>query len=160
MNITRITIIVFLFALLNVGYTSIDKINSGDKTAPEFSLQSTDGETITLGSLKGKFIVIHIATTWCPYCNAEAPYLEKIYNEYKEKGVEVIIIDVKESNALVTEKIKDKFNLSFPVLLDTDVPFLDKVTNLKGNIQFVSLLDTRNFDVKLVELKQRLNELL
>ena len=62
-----------------------------------FSLKSTEGKTVELSDYKGKFVVIHIATTWCPYCNAEAPYLEEIYAEYKDKNVEVLIIAVKET---------------------------------------------------------------
>ncbi len=146
-----------------------------------FSLESTEGETVELSDYKGKFVVIHIATTWCPYCNAEAPYLEEIYKEYNDKNVEVLIIDVKEPKALVKEKLKNKFELSFPVLLDTDgtvaasfapkdvLPELARdeimlASNIlidpQGKIQFMSLLDTKNFDVKLVDLKKRLNELL
>ena len=149
--------------------------------AQEFSLKSTDGKIVSLSDYKGKFVVVHIATTWCPYCNAEAPYLEEIYKEYKDKNVEVLIIDVKEPLNLVQDKIKNKFELSFPVLLDTDgavaasfapaevLPELARdeimlASNLlidpQGTIQFMSLLDTKNFDVKLIHLKKRLNELL
>lgn len=149
--------------------------------AKEFNIKSTDGKTVSLSDYRGKFIVVHIATTWCPYCNAEAPYLEEIYKEYKDKNVEVLIIDVKEPRDLVHEKIKNKFNLSFPVLLDTDgavaasfapkevLPELARdeimlASNLlidpEGKIQFMSLLDTRNFDVKLIHLKKRIDELL
>ena len=146
-----------------------------------FSLKSTEGKTVSLNDYKGKFVIIHIATTWCPYCNAEAPYLEEIYKEYHDKNVEVLIIDVKESKELVKERVKNRFNLSFPVLLDTEgivaagfapndvLPELARdeimlASNLlidpDGKIQFMSLLDTRNFDLKLIHLKKRLNELL
>ncbi|MEO1655046.1 MAG: TlpA disulfide reductase family protein, partial [Bacteroidota bacterium] len=138
-------------------------------------------DSIALASLKGKFVVLHIATTWCPYCNAEAPHLEKLYQSYQDKNVEVVIIDVKESRELVKTKLKDKYQLSFPVLLDTDgqvaasfapvevLPDLARdeimlASNLlidpQGKIQFMSLLDTKNFDVELAELKKRLDELL
>jgi len=71
--------------------------------------------------------------------------------------------------------------LSFPVLLDTDgavassfapvdvLPELARdeimlasnfLIDPQGEIQYMSLLDTKNFDVKLVHLKKRLNELL
>ncbi len=149
--------------------------------AKNFSLKSTEGKTVSLNDYKGKFVIIHIATTWCPYCNAEAPYLEEIYKEYHDKNVEVLIIDVKESKELVKERVKNRFNLSFPVLLDTEgivaagfapndvLPELARdeimlASNLlidpDGKIQFMSLLDTRNFDLKLIHLKKRLNELL
>ena len=181
---TYIVILFFGLCLLGTttyGQTPESKERTEIITAEEFSLRSTEGNVVKLSDYKGKFIIVHIATTWCPYCNAEAPYLEEIYNEYKDKNVEVLIIDVKEPGDLVKLKIKDKFNLSFPVLLDTDgvvaaslapenvLPELARdeimlASNLlidpQGRIMYMSLLDSRNFDVKLVNLKKRLDELL
>jgi len=176
-----INIFVAISLVSSLTYGQSSELQNETTIAKEFSLKSTDGNTVSLSDFKGKFVVVHIATTWCPYCNAEAPYLEQIYKEYKDKNVEVLIIDVKEPKALVHEKIKKKFNLSFPVLLDTDgavassfapvdvLPELARdeimlASNLlidpQGNIQFMSLLDTKNFDVKLIHLKKRLDELL
>ena len=149
--------------------------------APEFELKTTSGETYSSQQMRGKYTIIHIATTWCPFCNAEAPYLEKIYQKYQDQGVEVLIIDVKEPQALVKEKLVENFQLSFPVLLDEDgavasrfapqdvLPDLarDEVmlaSNLlidpEGKIRFFSLLDTKAFDAELVKLKAVLHELL
>jgi peroxiredoxin len=140
-----------------------------------------DGNTVSLNSFKGKYVVLHIATTWCPYCNAEAPYLEELYKNYKDKNVAVLIIDVKESRELIKEKLQDKYNFTFPVLIDSDgavaasyapedvLPELGRdeimlASNLlvdpEGKILFMSLLDTKNFDVQLVQLKSKLDELL
>jgi peroxiredoxin len=149
--------------------------------APNFTLSTLNDEVLELKDLRGKFVVIHIATTWCPFCNAEAPYLEKLYSDYKDKNVEVILIDVKEPKELVDEKLRKTYNLSFPILLDLDgkvaasyapkdvLPDLDRdevmlASNLlidpEGNIQFMSLLDSKNFDAQLIHLKKRLDELL
>ncbi|PHN05263.1 peroxiredoxin family protein [Flavilitoribacter nigricans] len=151
------------------------------EAAPAFSLPDYDGNLISLEDYRGKYLVIHIATTWCPFCNAEAPNLEKLYQNYRDQGVEVMIIDVKESRELVKSSLIDRFNLSFPVLFDTDgsvaasyappevLPDLarDEVmlaSNLlidpEGKIRFFSLLDSQNFDAQLVDLKAVLNELL
>ncbi len=150
-------------------------------TAPDFILEDLDGNQVSLSDYDGRFLVIHIATTWCPYCNAEAPYLEQLFKEYADNEVGVLIIDVKESKELVSEKLRDGFNLSFPVLLDSDgavaakfappevLPELARdeimlasniLIDREGQIQFLSLLDTRNFDSKLIHLKEKLNELL
>lgn len=178
-----VTLVFGLVLFSTLGYSQSSELDSKATIveAKEFALKSTDGQTVRLSDYKGKFVVIHIATTWCPYCNAEAPYLEEIYKEYNNKNVEVLIIDVKEPLNLVQDKIKNKFELSFPVLLDTDgavaasfapadvLPELARdeimlASNLlidpQGKIQFMSLLDTKNFDVKLIHLKKRLNELL
>ena len=180
-QIRKIFIGLSLISALTYSQSTASYEESDRVEVKNFSLKSTDGKTVNLSDYKGKFIVIHIATTWCPYCNAEAPYLEEIYKEYHDKNVEVLIIDVKESRDLVHERLKNRFKLSFPVLLDTEgnvaasfapkdvLPELARdeimlASNLlidpKGKIQFMSLLDTKNFDVKLVHLKKRLNELL
>lgn len=149
--------------------------------APNFSLLALDGKTIELDSYKGQFVVLHIATTWCPFCNAEAPHLEKLYQDYKDKNVTVLLMDVKEPKELIEEKLKNKYNLTFPILLDIDgriaasfapndvLPDLSRdevmlASNIlidpEGNIQFMSLLDSKNFDAELIQLKKRLDELL
>ncbi len=149
--------------------------------SPNFSLASLDDVIVSLDHYKGKFLVIHIATTWCPFCNAEAPYLEKLFQDYQGKNVEVLLIDVKEPKELVKEKLQRKYNLTFPILLDIDgdvaasfapkdvLPDLSRdevmlASNLlidpDGNIQFMSLLDSKNFDAELHHLKSKLDELL
>lgn len=149
--------------------------------APEFTLPDLNGNQVSSEAYKGSYVVLHIATTWCPFCNAEAPHLEQLNQDYKDKNVEVLIIDVKEPKDLVETKLKDRYNLTFPVLLDSDgtvaakfapddvLPDLarDEVmlaSNIlidpKGKIRFFSLLDSQDFDAKLVKLKAKLDELL
>ncbi|MEM8528859.1 MAG: TlpA disulfide reductase family protein [Bacteroidota bacterium] len=150
-----------------------------NKSMPTFALENYAGESINSDDYKGKHIVIHIATTWCPFCNAEAPHLEKLSQDYKDKNVEVLIIDVKEDRDLVKKLLIDRFDLTFPVLFDTDgsvaasfapddvLPDLARdevmlasnmIIDPNGKIVFFSLLDTNNFDAKLVELKAALDE--
>lgn len=157
-----------------------NQYNLGEK-APEFTLTDLDGSTKRLSDYAGKFLVIHFATTWCPFCNAEAPTLEKISQQYKDQDVEVLIIDVKEDKKLVQEKLQNRFNFSFPILLDAEgkvaasyapegvLPDLTRdevvlASNLlidpEGKIQFYSLLDSKDFDAELVALQKRLHELL
>jgi peroxiredoxin len=151
------------------------------KLAPDFALPDLEGRIVRLKDMKGSIVIIHIAATWCPFCNAEAPNLEKLAQDYKDKKVNVLIIDVKEPKELVTAKLQDRFKFTFPVLLDADgtvaasfappdaQPDLarDEVmiaSNLlidpEGNIKFISLLDSKNFDAKLTDLKATLDELL
>ena len=106
--------------------------------------------------------------------------MEVLWQKYKSRNVQVFIINVKESVEVAT-RWADKLKLTFPVLMDTDgkvaasyappdlLPDLarDEVSiasNLiidpKGKIQFFSLLDTRSFDAKLIDLTKRLKELL
>ena len=40
-------------------------------TAPSFTLIAMDGKTYSLEQMRGKYVVLHFAATWCPFCNAE-----------------------------------------------------------------------------------------
>jgi peroxiredoxin len=147
---------------------------------PSFTLKAIDGKTYSSDQLRGKYVVIHFATTWCPFCNAEAPYLQELYKTYSDKEVEVFIVDVKEDKGLV-EKSFARFNFSFPVLLDEDgavstkyapagvqpdlarheVPLASNlIIDKEGKIRFYSLLNTTTFDAKLTKLKEKLDSLL
>jgi peroxiredoxin len=151
------------------------------EVAPSFSLTDLEGNVIDSESYKGSYLVIHIATTWCPFCNAEAPHLKQLSQDYKDRNVEVLIIDVKEPKELVQSKLQDRFDFPFPILLDEDgavaasfapegvLPDLARdevmlasnmIIDPEGKIRFLSLLDSKNFDAKLVNLKARLDELL
>ncbi len=90
------------------------------------------------------------------------------------------MIDVKETPE-ATRTYAERSGFTFPVLLDadgsvsatyapegvlpdierTDVPIASNlIIDSQGVIQFYSLLDSQNFDAKLVQLKARLDELL
>jgi peroxiredoxin len=170
--------IVIVFA--SVGLYAQDEQPMIGQPAPLFELKDVDGKTYSLEQLKGKYIVIHFAATWCPFCNAEAPFLEELYQNYRNKNVQVFIVDVKEDNGLVKKSL-ERFHFSFPVLLDTngavsakyapegvqpalardEVPIASNlVIDKEGKIRFYSLLNTVSFDAKLTKLKQKLDELL
>lgn len=166
---------------INTGFAQSSDNSFTGKPAPEFSLPDLEGNLIHSKDYRGKYLVIHIATTWCPFCNAEAPHLQQLYEDYKNKNVEVLIIDVKEPASLVKSKLKEKFDLTFPILLDKDgsvaasfapkdaLPDLARdevmlasniLIDTTGTIRFLSLLDSKNFDAKLVDLKATLDALL
>ena len=148
--------------------------------APSFTLVDLGGKNYSLEQLRGKYTVIHFDTTWCPFCNAEAPYLEKLYSEYAPKGVQVFIVDVREDAELVKKAFK-RFNFTFPVLLDPDgkvsasyapegvQPALERyevplasnlIIDKEGRIRFYSLLNSAAFDAKLEKLRQKLDEMI
>lgn len=171
-----------LFAAISFSIVSVAQEQQPmlGQPAPSFALKAIDGKTYTLEQLRGKYLVIHFAATWCPFCNAEAPYLQELSKNYRDKGVEVFIVDVKEDKALV-EKSFARFNFSFPVLLDEDgaistkyapegvqpdlarheVPLASNlIIDKLGKIMFYSLLNTTTFDAKLTKLKEKLDSLL
>lgn len=98
-----------------------------EQRAPDFMLEDLKGNKVKLSDHKGKEILLVFSTTWCLYCRAEIPYLKKIYSKYKEKGLEIIHINIQESREKVSS-YAIKYQLPYKVLLDID----GKVASIYG----------------------------
>lgn len=62
--------------------------------APVFKQQSADGETVSLASYKGKYVLLEFWASWCGPCRAESPNLLKEYQQYKDKGFNVLAVSL------------------------------------------------------------------
>src|SRR6266540_1712343 len=62
--------------------------------APDFTLKTPTGETYTLSEFRGQAVLVNLWATWCPPCRAEMPTIEKMYQEYKDRGFIDLAIDM------------------------------------------------------------------
>lgn len=89
--------------------------------APDFKLQqineNNELKSIQLSDLKGKGVMLNFWATFCKPCEAEMPYMEKLYPEYKDKGIEIVAVSL-DSTELVVDRFIDKYNLTFPIPFD------------------------------------------
>jgi thiol-disulfide isomerase/thioredoxin len=87
--------------------------------APKFTAKTMDGETFTNDSVRGKVVLLEFWTTWCGYCLAEAPFVEKIHRDYDKSGLIVLTVNVGESKNTV-KKYLDKHPKLTRVVLMSD----------------------------------------
>jgi thiol-disulfide isomerase/thioredoxin len=87
--------------------------------APPLVLASTSGETIDLGSLKGKPVWVSMMATSCPACRDELPLVQEYAARYEDAGLVVLLVDVKE-DATTVQAFLDDLNVYLPAALDTD----------------------------------------
>lgn len=100
-------------------------------TAPEFTLKDLAGIERTLSNYQGKGIVLNFWATYCPPCKKEMPYLEEAYKQYKDKGIEILAVNVGEPTRLANQFVKNR-DLTLPILLDRNQVVADayQVINL------------------------------
>ena len=94
------------------------EVSIQERPAPEFTLETLDGDSITLSDFNGKVVMIDFWASWCPPCRQEAPSLAQVYKEYQDKGVEFIGISI--WDRLNDAKDYDHvFGITYPTGLDS-----------------------------------------
>lgn len=87
--------------------------------APQFQLKDTNGNQVSLTSLKGKWIVIDFYRgNWCPMCNTQIATLAKDYPKFQKLNAEIIAISTDTPEG--AQKTKEKSQAPFPILIDED----------------------------------------
>ena len=114
--------------------------------APDFSLPSRDGGTVSLEEQSGKVVMINFWATWCVPCRQEMPNLQALYERYENLGFELLAVNV-EDNPEGARKWLAETPVTFPVLFDAKntVSKLYKVTAMPstvligrdGNMRFI-----------------------
>jgi thiol-disulfide isomerase/thioredoxin len=89
------------------------------KPAIDFSLKDLKGRPHSLKSLRGKTVLLDFWASWCGPCRITMPQVAKIHAEYKDRGVEVMSINVGESAKKAGDYMA-KNRYAFTTLLDED----------------------------------------
>jgi len=89
----------------------------GALPAPRFNAPTPDGTKIGIDDLKGKLVLLNFWATWCPPCILEMPTMEKLHQEFKEEGLEVVAVNFMEGPKTINAFIK-KRGFTFTVLMD------------------------------------------
>ncbi len=111
------------------------------KTA-DFSLKSTDGQTHRLGDLIGKkVVVISFWNIACKPCRKEMPKLQELYDELKDRGLEILAINTDGPSDMPGVKpLVRRKGYTYPVLLDSEQKVV-KLYNPRCILPYTALVD-------------------
>ncbi len=86
--------------------------------APDYELSDLAGNSIQLASLfQGKIVLLDFWATWCPPCREEIPGFVRLYQKYKDRGVEVVGVALDQSGPEAIQDFVKEFQVSYPILV-------------------------------------------
>ena len=90
--------------------------------APNFSASSPDGNQLALNDVLGKYTIIDFWASWCKPCRRENPNVVKVYEEYHDKGLNIISVSLDKAGQ------KERWIKA----IEADKMNWEHVSNLKG----------------------------
>ena len=87
--------------------------------APDFTLPDPNGKKASLKDYRGKVVFLNFWATWCESCRDEMPAMDRLYREFKGKGLEIVAVNVKDKrkDALAFAK---KLKITYPLMMDPE----------------------------------------
>lgn len=111
-NFKRLLLVTPVALALSTGWKADGKASSSNKQdtvaasqnlrvgkpLPGFDLQTADGKSIKLSSVKGKVVLVDFWASWCMPCRAAIPHLKELYKQYHAKGFEIVSISIDQNS--------------------------------------------------------------
>jgi peroxiredoxin len=93
----------------------------------DFTLEDSQGDQVSLSDFKKKTVLIEFWASWCSYCNAEAPKLNLLYEDYRDQEFEILGVSI--------DEVKDAWISGIQ----------------KHNINYTQVNDPKGFDAPLIK---------
>lgn len=84
----------------------------------DWALEDAEGNEVRLSDFSGDPVVLHFWATWCPYCKKLQPGLDRLYVEYRDRGLQMIGISIWEEDDAEPQKALDRRGHHFKTLLN------------------------------------------
>lgn len=81
---------------LQVGQLAPELLGTTDDGSP-FALTDLDGQPVRLADLKGRVVWLNFWASWCPPCQAETPTLRAMDQQYRDRGLTLIAVQVQQT---------------------------------------------------------------
>ncbi len=123
-SLTAASVIVVLgFLLLNGRQVAITQGGQ----APRFAARSIDSlaQERTLDDYAGEPLFLNVWATWCDPCREEMPSIERMYRDYRRRGLRVVAISIDDAGQLpLVHEFVQEHGLTFEILHDANAQMM------------------------------------
>ena len=91
-----------LFSCALLGFV----VSAAAEQAPTFHAKTLDGERYSNDSIKGKVVLLQFWATWCRYCRGDQPVVDQLTQEFADRGLVVLAVNVGESKKTVKKYLE------------------------------------------------------
>ncbi|MGI2327455.1 TlpA disulfide reductase family protein [Planococcus sp. YIM B11945] len=90
--------------------------------APDFELETLEGEPVKLSDYQGKKVILNFWASWCPPCRAEMPLMQNYYDEVQGKDIEILAVNLTTEDRGMKKitNFVEANKLTFPIPLDKE----------------------------------------
>ncbi len=105
---------------------TLPSVGEVSRPAPDFTLSTLDGGTISLSDYRGKVVLVNFWGTWCEPCKRETPALEAAYQAMQDDGLVIIGINLTDDELIQgnaeadIQAFVDQYRVTYPIALDRD----------------------------------------
>ena len=85
--------------------------------APDFTLQTTDGQTLTLSQLRGRPVIVNFWASWCVPCRDEFPLLVSAYQKYSPQGLQIVGV-IHQDQTQSAQSFASSYGANWPLVQD------------------------------------------
>lgn len=110
---------VFASLILFLFLYGCDKEVEALQTAPDFTLRSLNGDSVSLKKYREKIVLLDFWATWCAPCRLSIPELVELQEKYRDQGVVVLGISMDDPQMFPDKYIfafKEKFKMNYTIL--------------------------------------------
>jgi thiol-disulfide isomerase/thioredoxin len=129
-----------------VAGNGVSEIVKDRKPAPAVQGTTLDGKSLSLADFKGKVTVVNFWASWCAPCRAEAPTMQKVYDETKASGVQFVGVDIKDGKDNAQAFVRT-YQITYPSMYDQAGQIALAFRSIPPNAVPSTLVIDRNGDV-------------
>jgi len=114
------------------GTVKLKAVGKNGSVAPDFVLQSLDGQQVRLSDYRGKAVLLNFWATWCAPCKIEMPWFVDLQKQYAAEGLQVIGVAMDDSGDEAIAKFAKEMGVNYPVLIGKEA-----VGDAYGGVEFL-----------------------